>query len=170
MEEPGKSSRPLLRWTRRLLRWAGALYLCWLAYDSWREARRPVEVAPVDRSRLVHFRRGFVTNFLGHGSGFDDVGEQDRSNSRVAIIGRSARKQDCAGLIRLARSHEELRHFRFDLDALGCLHLPVLGALVWPVVQARGEGPLADLHALPWQGLSRGRGKVRRALRGMARW
>jgi threonine/homoserine/homoserine lactone efflux protein len=24
------------------LRWAGALYLCWLAYDSWREGRQPV--------------------------------------------------------------------------------------------------------------------------------
>ena len=46
------------------LRWAGALYLCWLAYDSWNEARQPVEAAPVARSRLVHFRRGFVTNLL----------------------------------------------------------------------------------------------------------
>ena len=46
------------------LRWAGALYLCWLAYDSWKEARQPVDVAPVGRSRLVHFRRGFVTNLL----------------------------------------------------------------------------------------------------------
>src|SRR6476659_2017290 len=46
------------------LRWAGALYLCWLAYDSWHEARQPVEAAPVARSRLVHFRRGFVTNLL----------------------------------------------------------------------------------------------------------
>src|SRR5215510_14016060 len=25
-----------------ILRWAGALYLCWLAYDSWKEARQPV--------------------------------------------------------------------------------------------------------------------------------
>src|SRR3954464_8456556 len=23
------------------LRWAGALYLCWLAFDSWHDARRP---------------------------------------------------------------------------------------------------------------------------------
>lgn len=46
------------------LRWAGALYLCWLAYDSWREARLPVAVAPVDQSLFVQFRRGFITNLL----------------------------------------------------------------------------------------------------------
>ena len=28
------------------LRWAGALYLCWLAFDSWQEARRPDRDAP----------------------------------------------------------------------------------------------------------------------------
>ena len=46
------------------LRWAGALYLCWLAYDSWREGRQPIEAAPVSQSHFVHFRRGFVTNLL----------------------------------------------------------------------------------------------------------
>ena len=29
------------------LRWVGALYLCWLAYESWRESRRPVGTADV---------------------------------------------------------------------------------------------------------------------------
>ena len=46
------------------LRWAGALYLCWLAYDSWKEARHPVETAPVSQSLFVQFRRGFITNLL----------------------------------------------------------------------------------------------------------
>jgi threonine/homoserine/homoserine lactone efflux protein len=46
------------------LRWAGALYLCWLAFDSWREARRPIKIAAVNRSLAVHFRRGFITNLL----------------------------------------------------------------------------------------------------------
>ena len=46
------------------LRWAGALYLCWLAFDSWREARQPIEAAPVSQSHFMHFRRGFVTNLL----------------------------------------------------------------------------------------------------------
>ena len=46
------------------LRWAGALYLCWLAYDSWREAHRPVETASVGHSQFVQFRRGFITNLL----------------------------------------------------------------------------------------------------------
>ena len=46
------------------LRWAGALYLCWLAFDSWREARRPIEAVTVNSSHFIHFRRGFVTNLL----------------------------------------------------------------------------------------------------------
>ena len=46
------------------MRWAGAMYLCWLAYDCWKEARQPIAATPVGRSRLVHFRRGFVTNLL----------------------------------------------------------------------------------------------------------
>jgi threonine/homoserine/homoserine lactone efflux protein len=46
------------------LRWAGALYLCWLAYDSWKEGRQPVETASVSQSVFVQFRRGFITNLL----------------------------------------------------------------------------------------------------------
>ena len=46
------------------LRWLGALYLCWLAYDSWRESRQPIESAPVNQSLSLHFRRGFITNLL----------------------------------------------------------------------------------------------------------
>ena len=46
------------------LRWAGALYLCWLAFDSWREARQADRDAPVSQSHFIHFRRGFVTNLL----------------------------------------------------------------------------------------------------------
>src|SRR3954453_23746109 len=40
------------------LRWAGALYLCWLAYDSWKEGRQPLDTTAVSSSRLLHFRRG----------------------------------------------------------------------------------------------------------------
>jgi threonine/homoserine/homoserine lactone efflux protein len=47
-----------------VLRWAGALYLCWLAYDSWKEGRRPIETASVSQSVFVQFRRGFITNLL----------------------------------------------------------------------------------------------------------
>lgn len=46
------------------LRWAGALYLFWLAYDSWKEARQPIATVPVSQSLLVQFRRGFITNLL----------------------------------------------------------------------------------------------------------
>ncbi|SDK26091.1 MULTISPECIES: LysE family translocator [Bradyrhizobium] len=46
------------------LRWAGAIYLCWLAYDSWKDAHQPVETASISQSLLVQFRRGFITNLL----------------------------------------------------------------------------------------------------------
>jgi threonine/homoserine/homoserine lactone efflux protein len=52
------------RFAYESLRWAGALYLCWLAYDSWKEARQQVATAPVSRSLFVQFRRGFITNLL----------------------------------------------------------------------------------------------------------
>lgn len=46
------------------LRWAGALYLCWLAFDSWNESRQPVETVSANQSLVVQFRRGFITNLL----------------------------------------------------------------------------------------------------------
>ena len=46
------------------LRWAGALYLCWLAFDSWREARNRSRPCRSATSHFIHFRRGFVTNLL----------------------------------------------------------------------------------------------------------
>jgi threonine/homoserine/homoserine lactone efflux protein len=47
-----------------VLRWAGALYLCWLAYDSWKDARQPVAAVPVNPSLFVQLRRGVITNLL----------------------------------------------------------------------------------------------------------
>ena len=52
------------RFAYESLRWAGALYLCWLAYESWKEGRQPIEKASVSRSLFVQFRRGFITNLL----------------------------------------------------------------------------------------------------------
>ena len=46
------------------VRWGGAAYLVWLAYDAWRDGQRDVVVDEIfDRSWLF-FRRGFVTNLL----------------------------------------------------------------------------------------------------------
>lgn len=52
------------RFAYESLRWAGALYLCWLAYDSWKEGRQPIETASVSQSLFMQFRRGFITNLL----------------------------------------------------------------------------------------------------------
>jgi threonine/homoserine/homoserine lactone efflux protein len=44
------------------LRWAGAAYLFWLAWDAWRDAAAP-EIQRA-QSRLLYFRRGLITNLL----------------------------------------------------------------------------------------------------------
>lgn len=47
-----------------LIRWAGVIYLLWLAFESWRESRLPVaEHNPGPRHR-EYFVRGLVTNLL----------------------------------------------------------------------------------------------------------
>jgi threonine/homoserine/homoserine lactone efflux protein len=46
------------------LRWGGAIYLLWLAYDAWREGQEPLEVGDTALSGLRFFQRGFVTNLL----------------------------------------------------------------------------------------------------------
>lgn len=47
-----------------LLRWAGMLYLLWLAYDTWHDANAPVDTSGVDQSLWRFFRQGLITNLL----------------------------------------------------------------------------------------------------------
>jgi threonine/homoserine/homoserine lactone efflux protein len=46
------------------LRWGGALYLLYLAWDAWRDGQKPLEEGPTDLSGWLFFRRGFITNLL----------------------------------------------------------------------------------------------------------
>ncbi len=46
------------------LRWGGAAYLCYLAYDAWREGNRPLTEGPEALARWRYFQRGFLTNLL----------------------------------------------------------------------------------------------------------
>lgn len=47
------------------LRWAGALYLLWLAYEAWQSAREvSPETAGAPQSPARHFRRGLLVNLL----------------------------------------------------------------------------------------------------------
>ena len=48
-----------------MIRRAGALYLCWLAFDSWREARLPIETVPVDRSPSARELALLVSIYVG---------------------------------------------------------------------------------------------------------
>ncbi|SDG75709.1 LysE family translocator [Pelagibacterium luteolum] len=51
-------------WLYQVIRWAGVLYLIWLGYDCWRDARRPIEHHAMGVSNWVFFRRGLITNLL----------------------------------------------------------------------------------------------------------
>jgi threonine/homoserine/homoserine lactone efflux protein len=51
-------------WLYESLRWAGIVYLIYLAYDAWADARRPVEAFDPSQIGWRSFRRGLVTNLL----------------------------------------------------------------------------------------------------------
>ena len=46
------------------LRWAGIAYLLYLAFDAWRDSRRPVENTDLSNTGWRYFRRGLVNNVL----------------------------------------------------------------------------------------------------------
>lgn len=47
-----------------VIRWAGVAYLVWLGWDSWREAKRPLDTTDLAARNRVYFRRGLITNLL----------------------------------------------------------------------------------------------------------
>ena len=47
-----------------ILRWAGAAYLVWLAWEGWREAQGQADAGDLPDRAITYFRRGFVTNLL----------------------------------------------------------------------------------------------------------
>lgn len=48
----------------QLLRWAGVLYLLWLAWEGWRRAADPDGFAAPGAPLGLYFRRGLITNLL----------------------------------------------------------------------------------------------------------
>lgn len=52
-------------WMWQILRWGGALFLLWLAWESWRDAgeNSPALIAAPGRSRR-HFNSGLIVNLL----------------------------------------------------------------------------------------------------------
>ncbi len=52
------------RFIYQTLRWAGAAYLVWLAYDGWREAQQEADATDLPDRAVTYFRRGLVTNLL----------------------------------------------------------------------------------------------------------
>jgi threonine/homoserine/homoserine lactone efflux protein len=50
--------------TYQALRWAGVLWLLYLAWDGWRDADDPIEAVPEGWALARYFRRGLVTNLL----------------------------------------------------------------------------------------------------------
>jgi threonine/homoserine/homoserine lactone efflux protein len=52
------------RWLYETLRWGGVAYLVWLAWDSYREAQKPLEADGGAKDLPGYFGRGLVTNLL----------------------------------------------------------------------------------------------------------
>jgi threonine/homoserine/homoserine lactone efflux protein len=52
------------RWLYEMFRWGGVGYLVWLAWDTYREAQRPLDEAPSTPALAGYFRRGLITNLL----------------------------------------------------------------------------------------------------------
>jgi threonine/homoserine/homoserine lactone efflux protein len=51
-------------WLYEALRWGGIGFLLYLAWDSYRESRKPLETRDLSERLAVFFRRGLVTNLL----------------------------------------------------------------------------------------------------------
>lgn len=52
------------RFIYQTLRWGGAAYLLWLAYDAWREGRAPLGDQSMPPGLWLFFRRALITNLL----------------------------------------------------------------------------------------------------------
>lgn len=52
------------RWLYETLRWGGVAYLVWLAWDSYREAQKPLETDGGQQNLAGYFGRGLITNML----------------------------------------------------------------------------------------------------------
>lgn len=52
------------RWLYETLRWGGVAYLVWLAWDSYREAQKPLQDNGGERNLMGYFGRGLVSNLL----------------------------------------------------------------------------------------------------------
>jgi threonine/homoserine/homoserine lactone efflux protein len=51
-------------WLYEILRWAGVLFLLYLAWDSFSQSRQPLAKRDTGARLAVYFRRGLVTNLL----------------------------------------------------------------------------------------------------------
>ena len=51
-------------WLYETLRWAGVGFLLYLAWDSYRESRKPVLISDTTGKLVEYFRRGLITNLL----------------------------------------------------------------------------------------------------------
>ncbi len=51
-------------WLYQSLRWAGIVYLLYLAWEAWSDSRKPIEALSPDGNNWRYFRRGLITNLL----------------------------------------------------------------------------------------------------------
>ncbi|MCP8884649.1 LysE family translocator [Devosia sp. XJ19-1] len=51
-------------WLYQTLRWAGVIYLLYLAWEAWSDSRKPIEAVDPHLGAWRYFRRGLITNLL----------------------------------------------------------------------------------------------------------
>jgi threonine/homoserine/homoserine lactone efflux protein len=51
-------------WLYQSLRWAGIVYLLYLAWEAWSDSRKPIGTLSPDGNNWRYFRRGLITNLL----------------------------------------------------------------------------------------------------------
>jgi len=51
-------------WLYQILRWAGVAYLLYLAWEAWRDSRKPIDALDPNEGARRFFLRGLITNLL----------------------------------------------------------------------------------------------------------
>jgi threonine/homoserine/homoserine lactone efflux protein len=125
-----------------ILRWAGAAYLVWLAWDGCREARGQADAGDLPDRPITYFRRGFVTNLLNPKAalffvtvmpGFIAAGQPllAQTTLLVALYVAAATLIHAAIVLLAATLQPVFTHPRLRRGAAAVFALALVGVAVW---------------------------------------